>query len=82
MGRESEEGSEREEKKKKKERWAPMPESTDLVWHCYLPDILPEQIYGYRVYGPMSRKRASLQSAQGRARSLRKGACARNQVVG
>ena len=30
----------------------PMPESTDLVWHCYLPDVLPEQIYGYRVYGP------------------------------
>ncbi len=29
-----------------------MPESTDLVWHCYLPDALPEQIYGYRVYGP------------------------------
>jgi isoamylase len=29
-----------------------MPESTGLVWHCYIPDILPEQIYGYRVYGP------------------------------
>ena len=29
-----------------------MPESTDLVWHCYLPDALPDQVYGYRVYGP------------------------------
>lgn len=29
-----------------------LPESTDLVWHCYLPDILPDQVYGYRVYGP------------------------------
>ena len=30
----------------------PLPESTDLVWHCYLPDALPDQVYGYRVYGP------------------------------
>ena len=29
-----------------------LPESTDLVWHVYLPDVLPGQIYGYRVYGP------------------------------
>ena len=29
-----------------------LPESTDLVWHCYLPDILPDQVYGYRVHGP------------------------------
>jgi glycogen operon protein len=29
-----------------------LPEQTDLVWHAYLPDILPGQIYGYRVYGP------------------------------
>ncbi|MDJ0626136.1 MAG: glycogen debranching protein GlgX [Candidatus Caenarcaniphilales bacterium] len=25
---------------------------TDQVWHCYLPDVHPNQIYGYRVYGP------------------------------
>jgi isoamylase len=25
---------------------------TDLVWHAYLPDVLPGQLYGYRVYGP------------------------------
>src|SRR5579885_3256640 len=24
----------------------------DLAWHCYLPDALPGQLYGYRVYGP------------------------------
>ncbi len=30
----------------------PLPEYTDEVWHGYLPDIHPGQIYGYRVYGP------------------------------
>ncbi|MGC3967279.1 MAG: glycogen debranching protein GlgX [Pirellulales bacterium] len=30
----------------------PMPEQTDLVWHCYLPDAVPSQLYGYRMYGP------------------------------
>ena len=29
-----------------------MPEQTDLVWHIYLPDIEPGQLYGYRVHGP------------------------------
>jgi isoamylase len=28
-----------------------MPESSDMVWHCYVPDALPGQVYGYRVYG-------------------------------
>ncbi len=27
-------------------------EHTDQVWHAYLPDILPGQLYGYRVHGP------------------------------
>src|SRR5215213_2444921 len=27
-------------------------EQTDQVWHCYLPDGLPGQLYGYRVHGP------------------------------
>jgi isoamylase len=27
-------------------------EQTDMVWHAYLPDVLPGQIYGYRVHGP------------------------------
>mgnify|MGYP005848242303 CR=1 FL=1 len=27
-------------------------ERTDQVWHCFLPDALPGQLYGYRVHGP------------------------------
>ncbi|MBA4057632.1 MAG: glycogen debranching enzyme GlgX, partial [Marivirga sp.] len=27
-------------------------ERTHQVWHTYLPDIKPGQLYGYRVYGP------------------------------
>src|ERR1700704_5739945 len=30
----------------------PLPEYTDEVWHCYLPEVRPGQLYGYRVYGP------------------------------
>jgi isoamylase len=29
-----------------------LPEQTDMVWHGYLPDVEPGQLYGYRVYGP------------------------------
>jgi glycogen debranching enzyme GlgX len=29
-----------------------LPEYTDEVWHGYVPDLLPGQLYGYRVYGP------------------------------
>ncbi len=29
-----------------------LPEQTDRVWHGYLPDIRPGQLYGYRVHGP------------------------------
>ena len=29
-----------------------MEECTDLVWHCYLPETRPGQLYGYRVHGP------------------------------
>ncbi|HEV3026648.1 MAG TPA: glycogen debranching protein GlgX, partial [Planctomycetota bacterium] len=29
-----------------------LPEQTHQVWHVYLPDIVPNQLYGYRVYGP------------------------------
>jgi isoamylase len=28
-----------------------LPEHTDMVWHGYLPDIHPGQLYGYRVHG-------------------------------
>jgi glycogen operon protein len=27
-------------------------EPTDHVWHCFLPDVRPGQLYGYRVHGP------------------------------
>ena len=30
----------------------PLPEHTDQVWHVYLPDVVPGQIYGYRMHGP------------------------------
>lgn len=29
-----------------------LPECTDEVWHGYLPDVRPGQLYGYRVHGP------------------------------
>ena len=29
-----------------------LPENTNQVWHGYLPDAKPGQLYGYRVYGP------------------------------
>ncbi len=30
----------------------PLPEQTDQVWHGFLPDARPNQLYGYRVHGP------------------------------
>ena len=29
-----------------------MPERTDQIWHCYLPEARPGLLYGYRVHGP------------------------------
>jgi isoamylase len=29
-----------------------LPEFTHEVWHGYLPDVRPGQLYGYRVHGP------------------------------
>jgi isoamylase len=29
-----------------------LPEQTDMVWHGYVLDVRPGQLYGYRVYGP------------------------------
>ena len=29
-----------------------LPERTEDVWHGYLNDVSPGQLYGYRVYGP------------------------------
>jgi isoamylase len=28
-----------------------LPMRTEYVWHAYLPDVLPDQLYGYRVHG-------------------------------
>jgi glycogen operon protein len=36
---------------KERER-IPLVEQTTHVWHSYLPDVLPRQLYGYRVHGP------------------------------
>lgn len=30
----------------------PITEQTDQVWHLFLPDVRPGQLYGFRVYGP------------------------------
>lgn len=32
-------------------------EYTDEVWHCYLPEVKPGQLYGYRVYGEYAPER-------------------------
>jgi glycogen operon protein len=29
-----------------------LPEQSEQVFHAYLPDVLPEQLYGFRVHGP------------------------------
>jgi len=34
-----------------------LPEYTNEVWHGYLPEIRPGQLYGYRVYGPYDPER-------------------------
>src|SRR6202795_4392850 len=35
----------------------PVTEHTDQVWHVFLPDVRPGQIYGYRVSGPYDPER-------------------------
>ena len=43
-----------------------LPEQTDQVWHAYLPDVRPGQLYGYRVHGPYEPGQgASVQPQQG-----------------
>src|SRR3954452_23524545 len=37
---------------KKEVQRIPFRHQTDLVWHAYLPEVLPGQLYGYRVHGP------------------------------
>jgi len=38
-------------------RRVPLTEQTDRVWHAYLPDMRPGQLYGYRVHGPYEPER-------------------------
>ncbi len=33
-----------------------LPECSDLIWHGYLPEVRPGQLYGYRVHGPYDPK--------------------------
>ena len=37
---------------KRESKRVTLPEHTDMVWHGYLPDVEPGQLYGYRVHGP------------------------------
>lgn len=37
---------------KQEDRRIQLPEQTDMVWHGYLPDVQPGQLYGYRIHGP------------------------------
>jgi len=32
-------------------------ERTNFIWHCYLPEARPGQLYGYRVHGPYDPER-------------------------
>jgi isoamylase len=34
-----------------------LPERTEDVWHGYVSDVVPGQLYGYRVYGPFDPER-------------------------
>ena len=34
----------------------PIKDQTDQIWHLYLPEARPGQLYGYRVYGPYEPK--------------------------
>jgi isoamylase len=30
----------------------PITNRTDLIWHAYVPDVRPGELYGYRIHGP------------------------------
>ena len=34
-----------------------LPERTEDIWHGYLSDVMPGQVYGYRVHGPYEPER-------------------------
>ena len=57
----------------------PPTEQTDRVWHGYLLDVLPGQLYGYRVHGPYEPAAGHRFNPQeGHARPLREGDRARH----
>ena len=37
-----------------------LPEQTDQIWHGYLRDVLPGQLYAYRVHGPYAPEQGQL----------------------
>ncbi|HLV25528.1 MAG TPA: glycogen debranching protein GlgX, partial [Gemmatimonadales bacterium] len=37
----------------------PLRERNDQIWHCYLPDVRPGQLYGYRVHGQYEPEKGS-----------------------
>jgi glycogen operon protein len=41
-----------DEKGRREVERIPLPEQTDQVWHGFLPEARPGQVYGYRVHGP------------------------------
>jgi hypothetical protein len=41
----------------------PLPELTELIWHVYLPEVTPGQVYGYRVHGPAAGRAAAVGAA-------------------
>ena len=49
-------------------------ERTDQIWHAYLPDVRPWQLYGYpRARAVRAGRRPPLQPGQAPARPLRQG---------
>ena len=50
----------------------PVTEHTDQVWHVFLPDVRPGQLYGFRVSGPYDPERGlALQQFETSSRSVR-----------
>jgi glycogen operon protein len=39
-------------KDRREQERIPLEQRTNQVWHSYLPDVRPGQLYGYRVHGP------------------------------
>ena len=48
-------------------------ERTDLIWHGYLPDVRPGQLYGYRVHGPYAPEQGHRFNPASCSRPLREG---------